>query len=682
MGFIKRGTAVATAVLTIFCSQWALGGLSVSAAGDTYKTITAPSAYTRLQDDFFQGVNAEWLGAQPKNATRSIYGNCSSELAGVQLSIGKEFIAQGRKDGDKTSEASKYAALYESVMSLEERNNQGAAPLKPGLKLINGINKVSELPSLARAEVPIKYTYLVFSHNVSPLDASKIALVIEPPKLLVSQEGYYTNPSNYDSDYFAKAKSEAAKYFVLVGYTQKEADVKVDLITKLEARLAPYLEVRSSETASSRVRYGTVKSLDSTLPKLEFGKILKSMGSSDTQAITIPNFRVLQELNTMFTDSNLPMLKAYLELENIISAAPYLGSELAKLNPGETSLKKGVTERSALDFTYEYLWPILDKVYANKYFSASDKADVLKLYDEIKAVYKGFLQNLDWMSSETKTKAVDKLEKMKVLAVYPEVAMNFDGLSLKTYSEGGNLLENLWSIDKFFTGYVLKELAGKPSEAAEFYINNVVTFDVNAYYIRARNIMALPGGGMVSPFYGSNISKEEKLAGVGFYIAHEIGHAFDMMGSYFDSYGRVVNWWTKTDREKFQKVLDQNAAFYDKISFNGMNLDGQGIINETMADFNAMASLIALMDGMKNPNYDEFFRAYARNRRSVTTVEGYSEIVTMHPYAPDKVRINMILAQFQRFYNTYGITEKDAMYVPTQQRLRPFNTNPSPSFNK
>lgn len=674
--------ALATATLTIFCSQWCLGGLGASAANDAYKTITAPSAYTRLQDDFFQGVNSEWLASMPKNTARSIYGDCSSDLAKLQLSLGKSLVADGRKTGDKGSEAAKYAALYDSVMSVNERNAQGVTPLKPGLDFINGINKVSELPGIAEAKIPVKYTFLVFSHNVSPVDASKIALVIEPPKMLVCSEDYYTDGSRFDADYFEKSKSEAEKYFLLAGYSQKEAQEKVKLITKMEAQLAPYLEVRSSDSAKSRVRYGTVKSLDGTLPKLEFGKLLKSMGSTDAQPITIPNYRVLQELNTMFTESNLPMLKAYLELGNIMSAAPYLGGELAKLNPGETSLKKGVTERNALDFTYEYLWPILDKVYTKEHFTPSDKADILGVYKELQGVYKTFLQKLDWMSAETKAKAVDKLEKMEVLVLYPEVTMNFDGLSLKTYQEGGTLLENLWSIDKFFTGFVLKELGGgKPSEAAEFYINNIVSFDVNAYYIRARNMLALPAGGMVDPFYGKDMSKEEKLAGVGFYIAHEIGHAFDMMGSYFDSYGRVVNWWTKADREKFQKVLDQNAAFYDKISFNGMKLDGQGIINETMADFNAMASIIALMDGMKNPDYDEFFRAYARNRRSVNTPDGYSEIVTLHPYAPDKVRINMILAQFQRFYNTYGITEKDAMYIPTQQRLKPFNTNPSPSFN-
>jgi len=306
------------------------------------------------------------------------------------------------------------------------------------------------------------------------------------------------------------------------------------------------------------------------------------------------------------------------------------------------------------------------KIYAERYVPEKTKKDVENITKEIIETYKKRINNLDWMSESTKKNATDKLDKLDVKIGYPENWDDYSKLNIKSYEEGSSLFENIMTLR--ISAY--DEMFSKINQPVDKKKDSFTPQTVNAYYSANENSIVIPGGIIQGHFYDPNATKEVNLGGIGAIIGHEISHAFDNTGSQYDSNGNLNNWWSEKDYEQFTEKAQKIADFYSQVeALPGEKINGNLTVGENIADIGGVSCILDILNTMDKPDYKAFFESYATTWRQITTKEYAEYSLRLDVHSPNKFRVNTVLPQFQKFYDTYGITEKDGMYVKPEDRL-------------
>ncbi|MGL4799623.1 MAG: M13-type metalloendopeptidase, partial [Cellulosilyticaceae bacterium] len=328
---------------------------------------------------------------------------------------------------------------------------------------------------------------------------------------------------------------------------------------------------------------------------------------------------------------------------------------------GERPIEQKAFQAVNMAFTEE-----IGRLYVEKCFSEEAKADVKAMVDEIIATYKKRIEKLDWMSAETKENALMKLDKMKVKIGYPDKWESFDGLKLKAYKDGGSLVDNMLSIQRFFREQELEEV-NKPVDKGQFLMPPQM---VNACYSPLSNDITFPVAILQPPFYDIDAKKETNMGAIGVVIAHEITHAFDNTGARFDGDGNLANWWGEEDYKRFEEKAKKVRDYYGKVeALPGQYINGDLTVGENIADIGAMACMLDMMEDLPDADYKAFFESWATVWRSVAPEAFRVQLLQRDSHAPNKERVNEVVKQFEAFYETYNITEKDGMYLETEERL-------------
>nr|WP_242984789.1 M13 family metallopeptidase [Clostridium taeniosporum] len=271
------------------------------------------------------------------------------------------------------------------------------------------------------------------------------------------------------------------------------------------------------------------------------------------------------------------------------------------------------------------------------------------------------------MSEETKKRALEKLDKLNIQIGYPEKWADYSDLEIKSFEDGGSLLENISNLGEFFQEKQFSKL-NEPVDRITF---NCLPQTINAYYKATSNTITVPAGILQEEFYNENASREHNLGAIGAIIGHEISHAFDNNGAKYNADGNLNSWWTEKDYKKFQEKTNKVRNFYSKLKTDrGNNVNGDLTVGENIADIGGIACALDILGQMPNPNYKEFFESNATVWREINTKESEINNLLYEPHSPNKIRANVVLAQFDKFYETYGIKENDKMYIKPQDRLQ------------
>lgn len=302
----------------------------------------------------------------------------------------------------------------------------------------------------------------------------------------------------------------------------------------------------------------------------------------------------------------------------------------------------------------------------DKYFDKESKDDVENMSKEIIKNFENRLQNNEWMSRRTKEKALDKLENINVKIGYPTTWNDYGEIQIKSYEDGGSLIENIINIYLAQSKKQFSKL-NQPVDKNEW---NMGACAVNAYYNALNNEIVFPAGILQKPFYDKNASKEKNLGGIGAVIGHELTHAFDNAGAQFDEKGKLKNWWNDNDYKEFVNRSKKVMRYYSKIEANdGKYVDGFLTAGENISDLGGIACVLDLAKKIDNPNLKDLFENYATIWREVSTRELKEYLLSNDPHSPKKVRVNVVLSQFEDFYKTYDIREGDQMYVKPEERI-------------
>ena len=313
-------------------------------------------------------------------------------------------------------------------------------------------------------------------------------------------------------------------------------------------------------------------------------------------------------------------------------------------------------------------WPVA-QLYSETYLKQEDKDRIAGMVDEIQEVYHGILNEADWLSEETRAKAVEKLDAIQKNVLYPDnwepyscEALNFAGPQ-----EGGTLWDAQMAIDRYNAQKMIKQI-NEPIDHTEW-PDNTTPNTYNCFYLPNFNSIYILGA-YVRPLGDiSALSDEALYAKIGIAIGHEFSHAFDPTGSQFDKDGNMNLWWTEEDGAAFGEKAAKLAAFYDKIQpWKGMGYHGNIVSGEACADLAGMKVVLRIVGQKEGFDYDAFFRAYAENYMSVMTPEFALQMMgDFHPMS--YLRVNIVLQHFDEFLNLYDIHEGDGMYLAPEDRV-------------
>ena len=617
-----------------------------------------PEQQPEKKDDFELSVNFD-LYSKAKGMdplTVSFYTNSED----YQETAIRSLIADTAKTSDELELLRGYISLF---LDFDKRNNEGYAPLMYYINQVREVKTVDELSELLRRQYFLFGSpFAVFSVGNAADDYSRYGVTISSWTPVYSRM--------LSSGRSSETITSSIKGLLL--YTDYADDFADDIISALIEYENYCLEV-CEEYKQQNPDNELLMSLDDIqefCPPLYDLIIGQGYYSEEGLPVCYDVLGISDfiALNNIWSDSNIELLKALLTIEMTEYALDYLDIN--------TYFEANAIEEEEIDvfeIAYEFLRKKLagavDQVFLEFVFPDDTRDKIIgltKLY--IEAMRKRILAE-DWLSEETKQKAVEKIDNMVYVVVYPDDWLDFSDLLELVKDHDQNLLDAVLCRDDFFRDYSTYYL-GKEIDRGNWVLTNIQTTEPNAYYIHTENSINILAGVLYEDLYDGT-SMESMLGTIGVTIGHEITHGFDPKGSTFNSYGMKENWWTDEDRANFDKKASGVAAAMESIyTLNGYQQRSADILNEMVADLGGLVLSLDIASGIEDFNYDEFFTAATRIWFSVTeNRENLIGLYRQDNHPADYVRANFTLQQVDEFYSTYGITESDGMYLAPQDRV-------------
>ena len=629
------------------------------------------------KDDFYLWANYDWL-----KSTEIQPGNYSAESF---IDVEQEVTAQCLKVLADTSLKSDDAALvkylYNACLDWDARNAVGVEPLRKIVDRISAVSSLDELTQMFSSEEYLGFRLFQTSLERNPNSPDFWITEILPPYLVLEDSAEYRERSETGKALEAAYKKIFSKMLEKLGYSPEEASGIVSQAFALETELADSIMTSAEEMSPEYVqRINNVMSraeaemLCASFPWLE---ILDSMGYAGAQHYMVTQPAYLQKLDGIYREDRLEDLKDILIVRTAHTFRPFLDRESYDLT-NELYAAFGVEgtmpEEVVACLSVRSMLPAqMAKAFFEKYDPTKMKTDIIRLCEEAIGYYRKMLTEEDWLMEETRAKAIEKLDKMRIMAVCPEKWPDYSGLSLEGLSYFDCSLEIARAVSAFE-----KSLVDQPVDpdlwffcGEDEWVNDVLT--TNAVYVGNVNIILILRGILGSAVYREDMSEEELFGAIGYVIAHEISHAFDPTFSQYDADGKLNNWWTEADYAAFNARAKKVIDYYNGITvFSGLPVSGENVQGEAIADLGGIKCMLSLLEEKKkgDVDYRAFFEAVAKTWRRLISWEAEYYNLLQDPHLLNYLRVNTMVQQFPQFFETYGITEGDGMWLKPEDRLR------------
>jgi putative endopeptidase len=399
----------------------------------------------------------------------------------------------------------------------------------------------------------------------------------------------------------------------------------------------------------------------------------------DSVIVQQPSF--FEGLGTILASFDAAAWKAWLKWHIVSGAAPYLSDDFTNENfaffgktlSGTPELRE--RWKRAVSMIEGSLGEAVGKVYVEKYFPAEAKARMEKLVANLIEAYRISINELAWMSPDTKVKALEKLGKFRPKIGYPDKWRDYSALQ----TTPDDLYGNVGRVVKFQRDHELSKI-GKPVDRDEWHM---APQTVNAYYNPVMNEIVFPAAILQPPFFGLDHDDAVNYGAIGAVIGHEIGHGFDDQGSKYDGDGALNNWWTDADRAAFEERTKALITQYDALipeEAPDVTVNGALTIGENIGDLGGLAIAFKAyqisLDGKPSPVIEgmsgekRLMLSWAQVWRAKVRPEEMRRRIATDPHSPAEFRCNQILKNFAPFYQEFGVTDKDALWLEEQSRVQ------------
>ena len=624
-----------------------------------------------IKDDLYEAVNGGWLKTAKIPDDKPATGGFNDLVNEIDKQLMDDFdaYATGKEKSDD-SRFNEMIKLYRLAKKFDWRKKVGPQPLKRMLASVENLNSYEDYQSqwknwiLAGMPSPIS-----FDIDADMKNATVYALFASSPSLILPDKSYYEAEKKAQHDQLLQLWSSMVEALMdKLGYSKEEAKKIIDDAIKFDALLAP--NVKSAEEAadySKMYNPQTVAELASATDQLDIAAIIKQLVGEEPEKVIVTEPEYFKALNKILQD-NFELFKNWALIRVIRENASYLDDEMREINGrygrALSGSKKPVSQRKfAFYLARDMFSQVAGDYYGKKYFGPQAKADVHHMVEQMIKVYKGRLTNNQWLSKDTRDKAILKLDKLGIQVGYPDkIPALYDQFKV---DEEESLIANLNQL----TVTANKELFSRWNKTVDRMRWEMSAATVNAYYHPFKNIIVFPAAILQAPFYSLKQSSSQNYGGIGAVIAHEISHAFDNNGSLFDEIGNLNNWWTDEDSAHFKQLAQKMIEEFDGIPFAGQKVNGKLTVSENIADAGGLSCALEAAKNEADFNAQEFFINWATIWRMKATEQYMQLLLSIDVHAPQKLRANIQAENLDDFYRAFDIKPGDEMYRAPEDRV-------------
>ena len=630
-------------------------------------------------DNFFLYASGNWVKHTEIPASETAWGSFYTLADDNQKNLKKILEEVSSKKNAKGTADQKVADLYASGTDTVTIEKLGYGPIKPLLAQINAVKNYQELINLA-ADGYKEGNGFLFGFGVGPDDkiSTKNIVGLSQTGLGLPNRDYYFNTDAATQKIRKEYLKYITKLFTLTGTDQATADKQANAILDLETAIAKSHST-PTELRDPIKNYNkfAVADFQKQIPDIDLRNVFDRMlVKTDTLLVGQPTY--YQALNSLLKTRPIEIWKAKVKFEALSDAAPYMSKDFdhAHFNFYGTILSGQKVQKErwkrmarAVDGS---LGELLGQLYAARYFKPEAKQRMLTLVNNLQAVYQSRIETLDWMSAETKQRALAKLEAFTKKIGYPDKWKKYDDIQISrtTY------YQNMQSIARHDYQEMIQKL-GKPVDKTEW---GMTPPTVNAYYNPSFNEIVFPAGILQFPFFDFAADDAINYGAIGAVIGHEMTHGFDDQGRQYDKDGNLKDWWIKMDADQFKSKTQAIADQYSKYTvLSDLKVNGNLTLGENIADIGGLAIAYQAFKMTKQGQSTEkidglspdqrFFLSFAQVWRIKIRDEAVRMRISTDPHSPAMYRVNGPLSNMDAFYTAFDIKPGNKMYRPENERV-------------
>ena len=640
---------------------------------------------TRPQDDLFRHVNGKWIARTEIPADKARWGSFMILAEEAEAAV-REIVEQAQNAPVGTEER-KFGDLFTSFMDEDRIDALGVEAIRDELTFAEGVDSIpSLLETIGKLERRgLGGFYQLFVDN-DPGDPERYLVFLEQSGISLPDESYFRE------EHFAPIREafvgHIQRMFELAGFDDApgRAQRVFDLETAIASQHWDNVASRDSEKTYNLYSWADATTL------FDGGAVAGQAADLDVwaQALGAPQNAlaevVLRQpsfttgLAGLLTEDRLEAWKDGLAWQIIHGAAPYLSGDFVEANfdfygrtlTGTPELR--ARWKRGVSLVEGAMGEAVGRAYVEKHFPPAAKDRMDALVANLIEAYRQSIQNLEWMGAETRRRALDKLEKFTPKIGYPVKWRDYSRLEL----DPTNLVGNVRAAALFEFNRELGKI-GSPIDRDEWFMTPQT---INAYYNPGFNEIVFPAAILQFPFFDAERDAAANYGAIGAVIGHEIGHGFDDQGSKFDGDGRLEDWWTEADRAAFEKRTASLIEQYNALApaqVPDHHVNGALTIGENIGDLGGLGiawkAYLLSLNGEEPPVVDglsgseRFFLSWAQAWQQKGRDEEVIRLLAIDPHSPNEFRCNQIVRNIDAFYDTFQVSEGDALWLAPEERV-------------
>ncbi|MCD0459054.1 M13 family metallopeptidase [Roseiconus lacunae] len=630
-------------------------------------------------ENFYLYANEKWLNETDIPADKSNYG-IFTVLDDETREKVRALIEQAAAEvAEAGTPSQKVGDLYQSVLDVDARNTAGLKPIEPLLEKIRAIETQTDLArtlgELRRAGLGGPFVPYV---SVDAKNSDQYTVYLTQSGLSLPDRDYYLE----DEERYVELRTTLRKYIadLLKQVDHADPEAAANSIYEIESRIAT-LHWTKTENRDPVATYNPVtpSELDLMLGEMKWFDFAKAAQIESQSTIVVRQPTYLEGLADIFENVSIDQWKDYLTYHTIDGFASGLSESLEKrhFEFHDTAIS-GITEQQPMwkrgvNVTGSVLGELVGQLYVEKHFKPIAKKRMNELVENLIRAFEGRIKTRDWMGEGTKKQALEKLSKFTTKIGYPDEWKDYDALTIGD----GVLADHLLASSRFEYQRDIDKLGG-PIDRNEWHMTPQT---INAYYNPTMNEIVFPAAILQPPFFNLAADDAVNYGGIGAVIGHELSHGFDDKGSKFDGNGNLRMWWTEEDRLEFErraKGLVEQYNSYEPIA--GRTVNGELTLGENIGDLGGLSVAYAAyklsLDGKEAPVIDgltgdqRFFLGWSQIwRRKYRDAEMVRRL-SVDPHSPSEFRVIGIVRNMDAWYEAFGITDKDNLYLAPEERVR------------
>lgn len=631
--------------------------------------------------DLFRHVNGLWIDSTEIPSDKAVYGSFHMLADDSELAV-RGILEEAAKSPSQ-GVSQQIGDLFGSFMDEEMANRLGAQPISQDLKEIAALTNLDDATELMSK---------LEKYGVSGLFGTYVNNDPGNPERYLAHL-YHGGLGLPDEDYYKNEKYEAirnayipfiAKLLKLAGWSDTESQAAASKIYEFEEKLSKvHWNVVDSRDADKTYNLKTQEELQKMTPTFSWQRYLKGAGVKENflaeNVTMMPSF--FEGIETVYNQENLEVIKLWLALQLIRSYAPYLSQDFVDERfefYGKTLTGQPENRprwKRAVSLVEGSLGEAIGQIYVEKYFQPSAKKRMDDLVKYLIEAYRQSISNLEWMTEETKKKALEKLSKFTPKIGYPIKWKDYSSIKI----DRNDLIGNVKRVSEWEHNYHAAKI-GAPIDRDEWHMTPQT---VNAYYNPGFNEIVFPAAILQPPFFSEQADDAVNFGAIGAVIGHEIGHGFDDQGSKYDGDGKLESWWTEADRKAFEERTGSLIAQYSQLTPNQLEekykVNGELTIGENIGDLGGLgiawkAYLISLhgetpkeIDGISAAK--RFLFSWAQAWRTKSRDEIMIQRLATDPHSPAEFRCNQVVRNLDLFHEAFGTTSDDELWLDPKARV-------------